>query len=401
MASDGCQPVAMNGKLAGYNRDNQAGRISFPAGVTSYRDLRTGGGGGGSGKANTLQQGVVPASDREFYTRALYGSNNKAHEKTVFNENGIPVSFSNATGSNYSGAKPRAMGRQPAAALSVGSAPPSGAGPLPTSLLPPAPLASTFSVVGAAKPLPNLGWACNAEDAAAALSAGALLVDTGGDEATEVAVAEAVAASGGSPFIVSAANGPDGGAAACEAATARLGGTAPDLMLLPAAAWAGGAAAEVAAAGIPVGLVCPEGAAAAVSQVNEIIAAEGMPTLAALKLQLDPTVAKVQRMLVGLCKRRGIRILAADPLGGAAGAEALAKTVSSLPDVQEATQPAAVLLGWCIGRGIAALPSSAEGLVPADVINAGTAVEPIASTTRSALDAAASADGLRAAAVTE
>ena len=107
MASDGSQPLMINGQLAGFNRDNQSG-ISFPVGVTNYRDLRTGGppayagmaGGnaGTGGKANTLQTGVVPASDREFYTRALYGSNNKAHEKTVFNENGIPVSFSNATG---------------------------------------------------------------------------------------------------------------------------------------------------------------------------------------------------------------------------------------------------------------------------------------------------------------
>lgn len=106
MASDGSQPLVMNGKLAGYNRDNQSGGIPGISTVgDSYGDLRTAAGGrisgaqaGGGGRANTLQGGVVPTSDREFYTRALYGSNNKAHEKTVFNENGIPVSFSNATG---------------------------------------------------------------------------------------------------------------------------------------------------------------------------------------------------------------------------------------------------------------------------------------------------------------
>eukprot|EP01046_Picozoa_sp_COSAG06_P051377 COSAG06_NODE_8366_length_2193_cov_3.964661_1_plen_145_part_10 len=132
--SSSCHPASGLLRCA-QNRDNQGGKISFPAGVTNYRDLRTGGGGGGGGKANTLQSGVVPASDREFYTRALYGSNNKAHEKTVFNDNGIPVSFSNATGSNYDGpAKARPAGRRPARELSVGSAPPAGAGPLPTAL---------------------------------------------------------------------------------------------------------------------------------------------------------------------------------------------------------------------------------------------------------------------------
>ena len=48
MASDGCQPLSMGGKLVGYNRDNQSG-ISFPASATSYRDLRLGAGGGGGG----------------------------------------------------------------------------------------------------------------------------------------------------------------------------------------------------------------------------------------------------------------------------------------------------------------------------------------------------------------
>ena len=371
--------------------------------MTNYRDLRTGGGGGGGGKANTLQSGVVPASDREFYTRALYGSNNKAHEKTVFNDNGIPVSFSNATGSNYDGpAKARPAGRRPARELSVGSAPPAGAGPLPTALLPPAPLASTFAVAGVAKPLPNLGWSCTAEDAATVVGAGALLVDTQGDEAAEAALAAALAATPPSspPFIVSAASGPDGGAAACEAAIARLGGTAPDLMLLPAAGWAGGAAAEIAAAGVAVGLICTAGAAAAVAEVNEILATDGAPTLAALKLPLCPTTAKVQRMLVGLCKRRGIRILAADPLGGADGAAALAEKVPALPGVEEGADAAGVLLGWCIGRGVAALPSAADGVEVGAVVT-DKPVAPIPSTTRSALDAAASADGLRASAVTE
>lgn len=321
--------------------------------------------------------------------------------------------------------------------LGVGTAPPAGQGPLPTALLPPAPLAATFAVAGVAKPLPNLGWACTGpEDAAAAINAGALLLDTSGDASTEAALtAVGEGTPGSTPFIVSAVQGPDrakkdidgfrtlsGGAAALECITARLGGTAPDLVLLPAAGWASGAAAEIADAGVAVGLVCDTGAAAAVAQVNEILATAGAPTLAALKLQLDPTTAKIQRsksttnpqynlvsrdapdklltiaVLIGLCKRRGIRILAADPLGGADCAAALKERV--LAGVEDGTtDTAAVLLGWCIGRGIVALPSAADGVAPEAVL--GKAVLPIDSTTRSGLDAAASQDGLRAAAVTE
>jgi len=346
----------------------------------------------GSRRASTLQSGVVPETDTEFRTRALYGRNNKAHEKTVYNEDGIPVSTTNATGSNYGAPAARRAAPAAAAALSVGSAPASGAGPLPTALLPPAPLATSFPLSGAAKPVPAVGWACTAGDAAAAVAAGVPLLDAQGDAAAESAVGSALAEA--RPFLVSTL--PEGGAEALEAAQQRLGGSL-DLAMLPPASWAAGHAASVAAAGVAVGLRCTGGPAEAVEAVNAVLAAGGSP--AALQLPLDPTSPKVQRMLVGLCKRRGIRILAASPLGAGAGCARLKALVGTLPDVAEGVGAASVLLAWCVGRGIVALPSSSGGDVAPEVAVAELA--PIAATARAALDAAAEYDGLRAAAVTE
>ena len=103
--------------------------------------------------------------------------------------------------------------------------------------------------------------------------------------------------------------------------------------------------------------------------------------------------------LVGLCKRRGIRILATSPLGDGAGSAGLKELVGTLPDVAEGVGVASVLLAWCVGRGIVALPSSSGGDVAPELAVAELA--PIAATARAALDAAAEQDGLRAAAVTE
>eukprot|EP01048_Picozoa_sp_COSAG05_P021334 COSAG05_NODE_3895_length_1784_cov_1.463501_1_plen_207_part_00 len=186
MASDGCQPLLINGRLAGYNKDNQTSKISFPAGVTNYRALRTGG-----GRSSTLQFGTVPEGDVEFRTRALYGRNNKAHEKTVFNDAGIPVSTSNATGTNYKTASSRARG------TTVRSA------PMPQAS-PPAPLEASWALPGAGEALPAVGWQCSAADAAAAVAGGVSLVDAAGDADAESALGAALSGvTDARPFVAS------------------------------------------------------------------------------------------------------------------------------------------------------------------------------------------------------
>jgi hypothetical protein len=192
MASDGCQPLVFNGQLTGYNKDNQNGKISFPAAATSYRQLRV-----GTGRSSTLQATVVPDSDVEFRTRALYGRNNKAHEKTQFNSEGIPIGVANVTGSQY--AKPSGSVRRPAAMMQ------------PASI--PLTLCASWPLRGSDKHIPSVGWRCSAEDAGCAVEAKCAMLDAHGDELSESSLGAALSAAEGArsaSFVVSSIRPLDG-----------------------------------------------------------------------------------------------------------------------------------------------------------------------------------------------
>ena len=78
MASDGCQPLMMNGRMRGFNPDNvrdSASGLRFPASATSYGQLREmqQGQGAPHGRASTMGTRDV-SDDPEFRTRALYGA---------------------------------------------------------------------------------------------------------------------------------------------------------------------------------------------------------------------------------------------------------------------------------------------------------------------------------------
>jgi hypothetical protein len=421
MASDGCQPLAVNGRMVGYNKDNQNGRIAFPASATSYSQLRQPV--GGQRRSSTLQAGTVSGLDVEFRTRALYGNNNKAHEKTTFNEAGIPIGKSNATGTRYQSAGTAARsGGRPAAPQQAQAPPPA------------APLSTHFAVKGLAKPLPSLGWRCNAgcpvedatEAAVAAVQAGVSLLDAHGDAAVESALGAALGSTaadaakqqgevkGSASVVVSIVGGGDSAAKAQERLQGHL-----SVAVVPMDTWAASAVSAAASLqGVPLGLGC-DSPAAAVEALTTILGGPP-PYPAVLQVPLAPTSPKVQRMLVGLCKRRGVRILATDPLGGgaqhqelavaalaaqkaaAAAASGAASSTAEKATADDESLPAhSLLLAWSIGRGVVALPSAEEGVSPADVAAMAAAAQPISYAVRAALDALAAQDGLRATAVTE
>jgi hypothetical protein len=395
MASDGCQPLVFNGQLTGYNKDNQNGKISFPAAATSYRQLRV-----GTGRSSTLQATVVPDSDVEFRTRALYGRNNKAHEKTQFNSEGIPIGVANVTGSQY--AKPSGSVRRPAAMMQ------------PASI--PLTLCASWPLRGSDKHIPSVGWRCSAEDAGCAVEAKCAMLDAHGDELSESSLGAALSAAEGArsaSFVVSSIGPLDGvtdvGAAVAQCVE-RLGG-APDLLFLSlgdAVHWSAAASAVIEAApGMALGLRC-ESPASAVEQLNQILAAPG-PRPSALQLDLNPTSPKVQRMLVGLCKRQSLKILATCPLGGLGSDGVLAACATAVPGLKPGAL-APMLLAWSVGRGVCALASAAEGegegegegvsflITPADAHC--RRLLPLSASHRSSLDGMATQDGLRAVALT-
>lgn len=274
MASDGCQPLEMNGRLVGYNKDNQNGKLSFPPGVTSYGDLRR-----GAGRSSTLQAVPVPESDTEFRTRALYGRNNKAHEKTLFNDEGIPVGKTNCTGTSYSRNPPRSS----AARRAPASIPPP----------PPDPIPASFPVAGLANELPSLGWMCTAADAAAAVQAGVKLLDAGDDESAQTALGAALSS------VVSSGNGRATVIACCPAGEVaavneRLAG-ALDLVFLPASRWSSTTELAEGVPGVALGLSSAT-PVQAIAELTQLLAEPGSKPVA-LRVPLNPTSAKVQRMV--------------------------------------------------------------------------------------------------------
>lgn len=88
----------------------------------------------------------------------------------------------------------------------------------------------------------------------------------------------------------------------------------------------------------------------------------GGAAVAVLATVVHPLVAKVQRLLLGACKRARCQMVCLQPLGGARAAE-----LKALPDVTASTAPPnETLLSYSVGRAVVALPCAAEGAAAAD-----------------------------------
>lgn len=156
-------------------------------------------------------------------------------------------------------------------------------------------------------------------------------------------------------------------------------------------------AAKAAAA---VGLAVPT-AAEAVPALQRVLMSGGAHP-AVLVTALHPMVPLVQRMLLGLCRRKGVRVMALDPLGGAEAAEtvqtaAAAATGSMLnPELEGSAvfqASAAMLLAWSVAREVIALPAAAEGTPVAEVVALAAAFPPLPLEARAALDTLAPPNG--------
>jgi hypothetical protein len=244
---------------------------------------------------------------------------------------------------------------------SVAVAPPQPARPTPeVAPAPPRPLPTTLPLSGGA--LPAVGWHCSATDAAAAAASGVKLLFADGDPAVESALG---AAAGATLCTTVAALPVDGIASAVAAALARM--RRIDVLLLR---WSGdgdaigleeafAVAMQCAGeAGVRhVGLRCDD-AATAQRLVTRLLAAGGArPALLVLPLH---AATPRQRVLVGLCRRSNVRVMALNPCGPAsltASPEVIAAAAT-----REASGEAAAdaLLAWCVGREVVALPSSGD-----------------------------------------
>ena len=285
-------------------------------------------------------------------------------------------------------------------------------------------------------PLPAVGWRCSAADAAEALGAGAQLLFADGDAGAETAVAEALDTLDGDAAAAvrivtsleeAACQSPEDAQAACDAATSRLGGRPIDVLLLPPSAWGVAAGLLEAGAARSVGLIIGS-AALAVPALQEVLLAGGAQP-AMLCLPLHPLVPLVQRMLLGLCRRKGVRVVALEPLGGdmaegvqAAAAAATAAAADALqmraeaPAVDDAepeggaeggaagggrepppqewqSEATSVLLGWCVARDVIALPGSVDARPPAELLPLSRALPPMPLALRRALDELAPPNG--------
>jgi len=271
-------------------------RLHFPAGVSSYRELREGppakrGNGGGSVGATATAQQARPVPD-------------------------------------------------------VAPAPPR---PLPADL--------PLSGGGA---LPALGWRCSGGDAAAAAASGLRLLFADGNAAAESALGTTAATLCTSVAALPADGIAAALAAASARMRVDVlflrwdgDGDAPGLEDAFSAA-----AQCAAAAGVRhLGLQC-DNAGAAQRCVRRLLAAGGTgPALLALPLH---AATPGQRALVGLCRRSGVRVAALAPCGSAALAAApeLQAAGGTRLACAPGEAGADALLAWCIGREVLALPSA-------------------------------------------
>eukprot|EP00240_Pyramimonas_obovata_P005652 CAMPEP_0118931118 /NCGR_PEP_ID=MMETSP1169-20130426/7569_1 /TAXON_ID=36882 /ORGANISM="Pyramimonas obovata, Strain CCMP722" /LENGTH=339 /DNA_ID=CAMNT_0006873579 /DNA_START=49 /DNA_END=1064 /DNA_ORIENTATION=- len=281
-------------------------KISFPQGVNSYRDLRTGG--------NTSSKPV------------RYPSSNKATEETTYNDQGIPI---------------RVTSRAPQTAPAREAAAPA----VPAPPAPPPPLPLEFAVPGLEQTLPAVGWQCTAKDAASAVSSGVRYIDANGDPAAESALGAALAtlseAERAAVAVGTTVTAPAPGLLHehVEAAAARLGVARIHVLCLEwewdsgdvadngwddvgglETAWGEMAALVESGSVAAVGLQCREAARVRVV-LERVLRAGGGPRPAVVRTALHPRVPKVQRLLLGLCRRNNCRVMALEPLGGARAGE--------------------------------------------------------------------------------
>ena len=323
------------------------------------------------------------------------------------------------------------------------------------------PLVSSISVPSAPSlgPLPTVGWRCGVDNTAEAVAAGSRLLYAGGEAEVESAIGAAVESLDGDAratvrIITSlddetCAGGPDAARAACEATIERLGGMPIDILvsappcrctfsrstamtclraclstpcacllvactqLLSEASW--GVAADLLESGVcqAVGLSVSDVALCVPALQNTLLAGGAQP--AVLVTVLHPLVPLVQRMLLGLCRRKGVRVFALEPLGGAmadgvqaATAAATEKAATALgmiageeegadqpktPSQEWESEATSVLLGWSIARDVIALPGSSDGCAATELVPLAAALPPMPLAVRRALDELAPPNG--------
>lgn len=161
-----------------------------------------------------------------------------------------------------------------------------------------------------------------------------------------------------------------------------------------------------------VGISVPDVTHAVTALQNVLLAGGAQP--AVLATTLHPLVPLVQRMLLGLCRRKGVRVFALEPLGGAmadgvqAAAAAATETAAAvlgmatadgaaaegiaegIPGESDAT---AVLLGWSVARDVIALPGAVDGRPASELIPLAAALPPMPLAVRRALDELAPPNG--------
>mmetsp|Transcript_12528 Transcript_12528/g.17107 ORF Transcript_12528/g.17107 Transcript_12528/m.17107 type:complete len:368 (-) Transcript_12528:509-1612(-) len=292
-------------------------KISFPQGTNSYRELRD-----NSERANT---------------------NTK---ETVYNNDGIPVGLTN---SNNSSTHPK---------------------PVPPPAPPPVPLPLRYPMEGSLKLLPAVGWQCSASDAAHAVAWGVCYLDAGGNADAESSLGTALgplSQDKRGQFFLSTSVGLHNVKVAAEASLARLAVDKLDLLCLCIedskevgsdvliAAWSEMAALVDAGRVSLVGLRCAD-IVMAKHAFEQVVRIPGSVKVAVLQTAMHPLVPKLQRMLLGACRRNRCQMVALDPLGGVMSSDAL-KKVKAL----ECEEFAEVLFSYNVGRGVAVLPSAAEG----------------------------------------
>lgn len=265
---------------------------------------------------------------------------------------------------------------------------PQPARPMPeVAPAPPRPLPTSLPLSGGA--LPAVGWHCSGDDAAAAAASGATLLFADGDPAAESALGGMI----GAALCTTVALLPvDGIASAVAAALGRMqlitalllrwsgDGDAPGLEEAFAVAAQCAGEARV----LYVGLRCDD-AATAQRCVSRILAAGGArPALLALPLH---AATPRQRVLVGLCRRSNVRVMALNPCGPAS--LRAAPEVTAAAATRQAGEAAAdALLAWCVGREVIALPSAGDASLEHVARFASAGGMDLEAAHRSAIDAA-------------
>lgn len=158
-----------------------------------------------------------------------------------------------------------------------------------------------------------------------------------------------------------------------------------------------------------VGLAVSDAVLSVTVLQNVLLAGGAQPSV--LVTVLHPLVPLVQRMLLGLCRRKGVRVFALEPLGGemaegvqAATAAATERAATGLgmttaaddePAVSQEweSEATSLLLGWSIARDVIALPGKSDGCPAAELVPLSAALPPMPLAVRRALDELAPPNG--------